>query len=154
MTSNQPPNEPKVPTFGTDVAPTDEMIAQGRFGNGSYQTDDSTLALVRAERRRIAVQRKEERRQEYERLVVESLVDIATFQDALIQLGKKTVLDALDPKSPKMDKTDLEIIAKALKASDQVSNRVLGLASRLDDKAVKDDALSYLIEGQETDDGE
>ena len=154
MTSNQPQSEPKVPTFGKDIAPTDEMIAQGRFGNGSYQTDDSTLALVRAERRRIAIERKEDRRQEYERLIVESLTDIAEFQDALIQLGKVTVLDALRNGTDEMKKVDLEIIAKALKASDQVSNRVLGLASRLDDKAVKDDALSYLIEGQETDDGE
>lgn len=154
MTEKQTPSSPKVPSFGTDISPTEEMIARGRFGNGSYQTDDATLAIVRAERRRIAIERKEDRRQEYERLIVESLTDIATFQDALIQLGKQTVVEALKPNAEKMDKTDLEIIAKALKASDQVSNRVLGLASRLDDKAVKDDALSYLIDGQESADGE
>lgn len=142
---------PKKPEFGTDIAPTEEMIAKGRFGNGSYQSDDSTLEIVRAERRRLAIQRKEDRRQEYESFVVESLGDIAEFQDALIRLGKKTVVDALRPEAEKMDRTDLEIIAKALKASDQVSNRVLGLASRLDDKQVKQDGLSFLIEGQEVD---
>lgn len=149
MSSNDSKNEPKIPEFGRDIAPTSEMIARGAFGNGSYQTDDSTLELVRAERRRIAIQNKEDRRAEYEALVVESLGDIAQFQDALIQLGKKTVIDALKPEASKMDRTDLEIIAKALKASDQVSNRVLGLPSRLDDKGVKSDGLSYLIEGRE-----
>lgn len=151
MSSNDSKTEPKIPEFGKDIAPTSEMIANGKFGNGSFQTDDSTLALVRAERRRIAIQNKEDRRAEYENLVVESLSDIATFQDALIRLGKQTVLEALKPNANKMDRTDMEIIAKALKASDQVSNRMLGLPSRLDDKATKQDGLSYLIEGQETD---
>lgn len=145
------------PSFGKDIAPTDEMIANGKFGNGSYGNDEQALAIVRSERRRIAIQRKEERRQSYEAKVVESLEDIADFQDALIQLGKKTAEAGL--KGDKLDKTDLEIIGKALKASDQVSNRILGLASRLDDKAVKQDALSFLIEGQTvtrqaSDDGE
>lgn len=139
----------KKPEFGKDIEPTEEMIAQGRFGNGAYGNDDSTLELVRQERRRIAIQRKEDRRGEYESKVVETLGDIADFQDALIQLGKKTAEKALKANAEPLDRTDLEVISRALKASDQVANRVLGLASRLDDKATKQDALSYLIEGQE-----
>lgn len=128
------------------------MIAQGRFGNGSYQSNDEALAVVRAERKRIAILRKEERRAAYEALIVEDLEDIALFQSALIQLGKQTVEGAL--KGQELTKTDMEIVGKALKASDQVSNRILGLASRLDDKAVKQDGLSFLIEGQESPGGE
>jgi len=140
---------PKVPDFGKDIEPDDEMIAKGKFGNGAYQNDESTLELVRSERKRIAIQRKEDRRAEYESRVVETLGDIADFQDALIQLGKKTALNALLPQA-EITRVDLEVISRALKASDQVSNRILGLASRLDDKSIKQDALTFLIEGQAT----
>ena len=137
------------PNFGKDLEPTDDMIARGRFGNGAYGNDEKTLEVVRAEKRRLAIQRKEDRRAEYENQVVESLGDIADFQDSLIQLGKKVVKDALAKGADELSKAELDIVGKALKASDQVANRVLGLASRLDDKAVHVDALSYLIEGQE-----
>jgi rRNA maturation endonuclease Nob1 len=144
---------PKKPKFGKDLEPTDDMIAKGKFGNGSYGSNKQALEVVRAEKKRIALLRKEERRAEYEARVVESMVDVADFQDALIQLGKKTAQDALKSKQGHgLDKTDLDVIAKALKASEQVSNRILGLASRLDDKAPNTDALSYLIEGQEVSD--
>jgi len=140
------------PEFGKDIEPTDDMIAKGKFGNGSYGNDNKALEVVRAEKRRIAMMRKEERRNQYEALVVESLTDIADFQDALIQLGKKTALKGLkNEEGTELSKTDLDVIAKALKASEQVSNRILGLASRLDDKAPTTDALSYLIEGQASD---
>lgn len=137
-----------VPNFGTDLAPTDDMIARGRVGNGSYQDGDKgpDLEFIRAEKRRLAIQRKEERRAEYEARVVEDLGNIADFQSAMVKLGKKTALAAL--KGDELDKIDMDIIAKALKASDQISNRVLGLASRLDDKAPKQDGLGWLIEGQ------
>lgn len=144
---------PKTPAFGKDLEPTDDMIAEGKFGNGSYGSNNQALEVVRAEKKRIALLRKEERRAQYESRVVESMTDIADFQDALIQLGKKTALDALKSEQGHgLDKTDLDVIAKALKASEQVSNRILGLASRLDDKAPNTDALSYLIEGQEVSD--
>jgi MoxR-like ATPase len=138
------------PEFGKDLEPTDDMIAEGKFGNGSYGNDNKALEVVRAEKKRIALMRKEERRAQYESRVVESLTDIGEFQDALIQLGKKTAAKGLKLGiDEELSKTDLDVIAKALKASEQVSNRVLGLASRLDDKAPTTDALSYLIEGQE-----
>ncbi len=139
------------PNFGKDLEPTDDMIAKGRFGNGSYGSSDQAMELVRAERKRLAMMRKEDRRNEYENRVVESLSDIGEFQDVLIQLGKKTALKGLKLSADEeLTKIDMDIIAKALKASEQVSNRVLGLASRLDDKAPTTDALSYLIEGQES----
>lgn len=139
------------PEFGKDLEPTDDMIAEGRFGNGSYGSNAQAMEVVRAEKKRLALLRKEERRAAYEAQVIESIVDVAELQDAMIRLGKKTALRGLKlPEGEELSKTDLDVIAKALKASEQVSNRVLGLASRLDDKAPTTDALSYLIEGQET----
>jgi hypothetical protein len=136
------------PEFGKDIEPTEEMIARGAFGNGSYGNDTSAMQIVRAEKRRLAIERKENRRIAYEDKVVETLGDIADFQDELIQLAKKVTREALQDKR-KLDKIDMDVISKGLKAADQVSNRVLGLASRLDDKAAKQDGLSFLIGGQE-----
>lgn len=136
------------PEFGKDLEPTDDMIAKGKFGNGSYQSDNKALEIVRAEKRRLAIMRKEDRRNAYEAHVVETLQDIGDFQDALIQLGKKTAQDALSGEKD-LTKTDLDVLGKALKAADQVSNRVLGLASRLDDKAPQQNPLSWMIEGEE-----
>lgn len=138
----------KPPSFGKDLEPTEEMIAQGRFGNGSYGTDHKAMEIVRAERRRLAIERKERVRQEYEASAVETLVDVATLQDNLVRLSVQRTKEVLDGKRD-LDKMDLELAAKALKAAEQISNRILGLASRLDDKAVKQDGLSFLVEGQE-----
>lgn len=141
-------NSPRKPEFGKDLEPTDDMIARGAFGNGSYGNDPAAMEVIRAERRRLAIERKERRREEYEAQAVESIVDVALLQDALIQLGKKVAQEALAGERV-LDKADEWVISKALKAADQVSNRVLGLASRLDDKEVKQDGLTFLIEGQE-----
>lgn len=143
------------PEFGKDIAPTEDMIAKGKFGNGSYGNDNAALEVVRAEKKRLAIERKEDRRNAYESRVVESLQDIGDFQDALIQLGKKTALKGLNAEEgTELSKTDLEVIAKALKASEQVSNRVLGLASRLDDKGAKENALTWVIEAEPEEAGE
>ena len=135
------------PEFGKDLEPTEQMIAEGRFGNGSYGNDTSALQVVRAEKRRLAIERKESRRVAYENKVVESLEDIGDFQDKLIQLALKVTTEALADKR-KLDRVDMDVISKGLKAADQVSNRVLGLASRLDDKGAKEDGLTFLIDGQ------
>lgn len=138
----------KKPEFGKDVEPTDEMISMGKFGNGSYNTDPDTLDIIRAERRRIAIERKDERRNQYESAVIESLGEVADLQSAVVKLARKLSLEALNG-DRELSKSDLDAIGKGLKAADQISNRTLGLASRLDDKAATQDALSFLIEGQE-----
>ena len=124
------------------------MIAQGKFGNGSYGSDPQAMEIVRAEKKRLAIERKERRRQEYEASAVETIVDVATLQDSMVKLAAKVAQEALSGKRT-LDKIDMDVLAKGLKAADQVSNRVLGLASRLDDKEVKQDGLSFLLEGQE-----
>ena len=105
------------PEFGKDLEPTDDMIAKGRFGNGSYQSDNKALEVVRAEKRRLAIMRKEDRRNAYEAQVVETLQDIGDFQDALIQLGRKTAQEALKNER-ELTKADLDVLGKALKAAD------------------------------------
>lgn len=141
-----PKTEP--PAFGTDLEPTEEMIARGAFGNGSYGNDTTAMSVVRAERRRLAIERKDRRREEYESLVVETLGDVATLQAELLKAGVKVAQKAVQTPE-KLTKSELDILSRAQKAADQVSNRVLGLASRLDDKATHQDGLSFLIEGQE-----
>lgn len=138
----------KKPEFGKDVEPTEEMIALGRFGNGSYNNDETTMEIVRAERRRMAIERKDNRRNEYESAVIETLGDVADLQATMVKLARKLSLEALNG-TRDLSKSDLDAIGKGLKAADQISNRTLGLASRLDDKAATQDALSFLIEGQE-----
>ena len=114
-----------MPAIGKDLAPTQDMIVEGRVGNGSWERINAeTTKRIQLERRENKAEIAKARVEAYERGVNEALGTISKLESSIVEIGSR-LLERTAEGEP-LTRAELETLKLAHKVAESMKDRAIG----------------------------